>query len=160
MILGVSLATWHDMTLGVRQSIRHDTALGVRVYMTWHNTRCQPIYMTGNDTRCQTVYRTCHDTRCQPVYMTWHFVLTLSADNADLVSRQTVRLVSRRRSSSNSSWTLWFVFADVSMNPDFHDLASATPSSVLTSRNDSSHLLPTSIMGTLSISALIAHNSV
>ena len=64
-----------------------------------------------------------------------------------------LRRFSRFRSSWNSSRTLWFVLADVSIKPQPQDLAKSATSRVGTSRLVSSHLLPTSISGCTGASA-------
>ena len=58
---------------------------------------------------------------------------------------------SNQRLTWNNSLTLWLVLADVSMKWQDHFLACSSPSRVVNSRDSvSSHLLPTSIKGTLS----------
>lgn len=100
---------------------------------------------------------------CSPsLYMTLHFPFSLSArfcfpDRLPSMLRLMSLFFSRASSSWNSSFTLEFVLADVSMKAHFQAVAWASPSFVSTSRCAiSSLLLPTSMMGMDSVLPLIA----
>lgn len=61
----------------------------------------------------------------------------------------------------NSSLTLWFVLADVSIKCEDHFLACSSPSLAVSSRASvSSHLFPTSMSGTLSNEPCVTYGTI
>lgn len=99
---------------------------------------------------------------CRSLYMTLHFPFSLSArfcfpERLPSMLRLMSLFFSRASSSWNSSFTLEFVLADVSMKAHFQAAAWASPSFVSSSRwAVSSLLLPTSMMGMDSTVPLMA----
>jgi len=84
----------------------------------------------------------------------WNYYISRQQDldcfsTGSLEPSRSLKILTMRTSSVNTSSTLTLVFAEVSKNGHDHLLASSWPSAFATSRSASrSHLLPTRINGT------------